>query len=120
MDADLGYKGVNRYTSPPSCQPARMDKQYYDGHSGGNRHTSPSSCLPARIDKRYYDGHSGGNRLISPPVYSLTTYVNEGRTEYWHGAVIILWKNIVQTPFCIIQYTFFHAGFPVYRSYPLT
>ena len=61
---DLGYKAVNRYTGPPSC-------------------------LPARMDKRYYDGHSGGNRLINPPVCSLATYVNEGRTEYGHGAVII-------------------------------
>ena len=26
---DLGYKAVNRYTGPPSCLPARMDKRYY-------------------------------------------------------------------------------------------
>ena len=103
---DLCYKAVNRYTSPPSCLPAQMDKRYYDEHSGGNCHTSLPSCLPAWMDKRYYDGYSGGNRLINPPVYNLTTYVNEGHTEYWHGAVIIPWKKVVWTPFCIIWYTF--------------
>ena len=39
-------------------------------------------------------------------IYSLTMYVNEGRTEYWHGAIIIPWKNVVRTPFCITVYVF--------------